>query len=461
MCADCQAARQVSPAELLAHHDPGEPWLKWSCPIQGCGHRVIGPWELEEHAAAEHPGWVARYELVRPYPNQLQRVVYRQGRGPGWLIGRRRPGPGRRAGLSGADAGAGAETPARRVPDSRSAPRSRRGPRSVPAASCDPLAGGRCCAGSCHSGQTVGAVGAAAPPPTTTAARGATPSKGQAPGLLVARLRRTLRTWRPGPWLGPRPGGQGSGCRLGRWCLSVPHLRRNWEGVGSTVAPAPAVVPRAEGGRVRGGPGPQPVPGRSKRVLAPARAMVRASRSPYLLRGRLAGCSSPEPGGRWRRTRPGPAVLAQADVDDTTNEITQFQPLLERLDLAGQVVTADALHTQHTHADWLVSVKHAPYLLIVKANQPTLHQQLKALPWRELPVADHPGPQPPPRGGPPADDPARAAGRQPPSAVCVRGPPPDDALPAGRDGPCRRLAGAVFPARRAARSRAAAILRSE
>jgi hypothetical protein len=63
-------------------------------------------------------------------------------------------------------------------------------------------------------------------------------------------------------------------------------------------------------------------------------------------------------------------------VDDTTNEITQFQPLLERLDLAGRVVTADALHTQHTHADWLVSVKHAAYLLIVKANQPTLHQQL-------------------------------------------------------------------------------------
>ena len=78
MCADCQA----SPAELLAHHDPGEPWLKWSCPIQGCGHRVIGPWELEEHAAAEHPGWVARYELVRPYPNQLQRGVYRQVEDP-------------------------------------------------------------------------------------------------------------------------------------------------------------------------------------------------------------------------------------------------------------------------------------------------------------------------------------------------------------------------------------------
>jgi hypothetical protein len=52
------------------------------------------------------------------------------------------------------------------------------------------------------------------------------------------------------------------------------------------------------------------------------------------------------------------------------------------------VVTADALHTQREHADWLVTAKQAAYLLIVKANQPTLHQQLKALPWRDIPVAD-------------------------------------------------------------------------
>jgi predicted transposase YbfD/YdcC len=63
--------------------------------------------------------------------------------------------------------------------------------------------------------------------------------------------------------------------------------------------------------------------------------------------------------------------------------------LLDRLDLADTVVTADALHTQHAHADWLVTQKHAAYLLIVKANQPTLHRQLKALPWRNIPVADH------------------------------------------------------------------------
>ena len=53
------------------------------------------------------------------------------------------------------------------------------------------------------------------------------------------------------------------------------------------------------------------------------------------------------------------------------------------------MVTADALHTQREHADWLVTVKHAAYVLIVKANQPTLHHQLVRLPWREVPVADH------------------------------------------------------------------------
>jgi len=53
------------------------------------------------------------------------------------------------------------------------------------------------------------------------------------------------------------------------------------------------------------------------------------------------------------------------------------------------VVTADALHTQREHADWLATHKHAAYILIVKANQPTLHQQLRRLPWREVPVADH------------------------------------------------------------------------
>jgi hypothetical protein len=79
----------------------------------------------------------------------------------------------------------------------------------------------------------------------------------------------------------------------------------------------------------------------------------------------------------------------QTEVDGTTNEITRFRPLLDRLDLAGRVVTADALHTQREHAEWLVSVKQAAYLLIVKANQPALRHQLASLPWPDIPVADH------------------------------------------------------------------------
>jgi predicted transposase YbfD/YdcC len=79
-------------------------------------------------------------------------------------------------------------------------------------------------------------------------------------------------------------------------------------------------------------------------------------------------------------------VLAQAAVDGKTSEITQFAPLLEPLDLAGAVVTADALHTQREHAEFLVSDKKAHYILVVKKNQPGLHAQLRNLPWRNIPV---------------------------------------------------------------------------
>jgi predicted transposase YbfD/YdcC len=80
------------------------------------------------------------------------------------------------------------------------------------------------------------------------------------------------------------------------------------------------------------------------------------------------------------------AVLAQAAVDGKTNEITQFAPLLEDLDIAGAVITADALHTQREHAKFLVSDKKAHYILVVKRNQPTLYAQVKNLPWRNIPA---------------------------------------------------------------------------
>jgi predicted transposase YbfD/YdcC len=51
------------------------------------------------------------------------------------------------------------------------------------------------------------------------------------------------------------------------------------------------------------------------------------------------------------------------------------------------VVTADAMHCQKSHADYLVLERGAHYLLTAKANQPTLHQQLKSLRWKDIPPA--------------------------------------------------------------------------
>jgi hypothetical protein len=82
------------------------------------------------------------------------------------------------------------------------------------------------------------------------------------------------------------------------------------------------------------------------------------------------------------------AVLAQREVDGALGEVPGFAPLLAPLDLAGAVVTADALHTHREHADWLVALKQADYLLVVKGNQPTLLDRCAGLAWHRVPVAD-------------------------------------------------------------------------
>jgi predicted transposase YbfD/YdcC len=80
-------------------------------------------------------------------------------------------------------------------------------------------------------------------------------------------------------------------------------------------------------------------------------------------------------------------VLGQVDVEAKTNEIPMFTTVLDHVDLAGAVVTADALHAQRAHAEYLVTERGAHYLITVKRNQPGLHAQLAALPWRQVPVA--------------------------------------------------------------------------
>ncbi len=56
------------------------------------------------------------------------------------------------------------------------------------------------------------------------------------------------------------------------------------------------------------------------------------------------------------------------------------------MDLDGAVVTFDALHTVRANLNLLVKDKKAHYIAIVKRNQPLLHAQVRALPWRQVPA---------------------------------------------------------------------------
>ena len=79
-------------------------------------------------------------------------------------------------------------------------------------------------------------------------------------------------------------------------------------------------------------------------------------------------------------------VLGLLAVDGKTSEINRFAPLLDTvtgIDLAGAVVTADALHTQREHVADL-HARGAHWVLTVKGNQPRLRRQLAGLPWYQI-----------------------------------------------------------------------------
>ncbi len=78
-------------------------------------------------------------------------------------------------------------------------------------------------------------------------------------------------------------------------------------------------------------------------------------------------------------------VAAQTEVGAKTNEIPMIIPLLDGLDLAGAVITADALHCQRATADYLHK-RGAEFVLPVKDNQPGLFDALDALPWQDAPI---------------------------------------------------------------------------
>lgn len=73
-------------------------------------------------------------------------------------------------------------------------------------------------------------------------------------------------------------------------------------------------------------------------------------------------------------------VVNQKAVPSSTNEISVFKPVLAPLDLRGKVVTADAMHTQNEHAEWLKQRKKADFVFILKDNQPSCRAAVAELP---------------------------------------------------------------------------------
>ena len=89
-------------------------------------------------------------------------------------------------------------------------------------------------------------------------------------------------------------------------------------------------------------------------------------------------------------------VWKQLRIPSKTNEIPALKDLLVDQDIAGALLTIDALHTQYDTANYVVEDKHADYLMTVKENQPKLRRSLERLLARAdfFPSSPHPGPSP-------------------------------------------------------------------
>jgi predicted transposase YbfD/YdcC len=72
-------------------------------------------------------------------------------------------------------------------------------------------------------------------------------------------------------------------------------------------------------------------------------------------------------------------IIAQHRIPDETTETTQVKELLENVDLAGAVVTADAVNAQRDTAEYIAGKEEdggrgSAYFLFVKGNQPKLQR---------------------------------------------------------------------------------------
>ncbi len=79
-------------------------------------------------------------------------------------------------------------------------------------------------------------------------------------------------------------------------------------------------------------------------------------------------------------------ALGQVKVNDKSNEITAIPELLKALDLAGCIVTIDAMGCQKKIAEKIVDQK-ADYVLSLKGNQGVMHAEVEEL-FASMPLED-------------------------------------------------------------------------
>jgi predicted transposase YbfD/YdcC len=69
-------------------------------------------------------------------------------------------------------------------------------------------------------------------------------------------------------------------------------------------------------------------------------------------------------------------VLGQVKTEEKSNEITAIPELLDLLFIKGCIVTIDAMGAQKKIAEKIVKDNKADYVLNLKGNQETLHQEV-------------------------------------------------------------------------------------
>ena len=79
-------------------------------------------------------------------------------------------------------------------------------------------------------------------------------------------------------------------------------------------------------------------------------------------------------------------VAAQAEVGAKTNEVPMAKTVPGQIDLNGNLVTEDAIHTVKATAEFIRG-GGGEFVLPVKENRKALFDALDALPWHEVPVA--------------------------------------------------------------------------